>query len=46
LQAFREWISVQAQTAAGELITVHYNDSVENRLRSVELPAQATLAPT
>ena len=31
----------QQQTAADELITVHYNDSVENRLRSVELLAEA-----
>ena len=33
----------QAQTSADELITVHYNDSVENRLRSVELLAGAAL---
>jgi luciferase family oxidoreductase group 1 len=32
----------QGQTGADELITVHYNDSVENRLRSVELLAEAT----
>ena len=33
----------QQQTGADELITVHYNDSVENRLRSVELLAGAAL---
>ena len=33
----------QQQTSADELITVHYNDSVENRLRSVELLADAAL---
>jgi luciferase family oxidoreductase group 1 len=33
----------QDQTGADELITVHYNDSVENRLRSVELLGEAAL---
>ena len=33
----------QQQTAVDELITVHYNDSVENRLRSVELLAGVAL---
>ncbi len=33
----------QQQTAADELITVHYNDSIENRLRSVELLADVAL---
>jgi alkanesulfonate monooxygenase SsuD/methylene tetrahydromethanopterin reductase-like flavin-dependent oxidoreductase (luciferase family) len=31
----------QEQTGADELITAHHNDSVENRLRSVELLAEA-----
>ena len=31
----------QRKTAADELITAHYNDSVPNRLRSVELLAEA-----
>jgi len=33
----------QEQTGADELIAVHYNDSVESRLRSVELLAKAAL---
>lgn len=33
----------QQQTGADELITAHYNDSVENRLRSVELLAGVAL---
>jgi luciferase family oxidoreductase group 1 len=32
----------QAKTGADELITVHYADSVENRVRSVEILAEAT----
>lgn len=36
----------RAETGADELITVHYNDSVENRLRSVELLAEVALAAT
>jgi luciferase family oxidoreductase group 1 len=31
----------QAKTGAQELITVHYSDSVDNRLRSVEILAEA-----
>jgi luciferase family oxidoreductase group 1 len=31
----------QARTGAQELITVHYSDSVDNRLRSVEILAEA-----
>ena len=32
----------QSKTGAEELITVHYADSVDNRVRSVEILAEAT----
>jgi luciferase family oxidoreductase group 1 len=35
----------QRRTGADELITAHYSDSVPNRLRSVELVAEAMLEP-
>ena len=34
----------QAKTGVEELITVHYADSVENRVRSVEILAEAAIA--